>query len=202
VKGDEKMKYEQLNDLLENGNGYIRRGDSLKLGISGQYFSDYVNDKSLVRVARGMYKTKDTWYDEHYIISEMNEKICFSHETALYLNELMERVPKKIMVSAPRGYNSTHLRNKNIKVFHLEQDKFLLGQTILKTSYGNDVKTYNKERAICDLIRYKENTDIEIFQTAMKLYFNRSDKNIHQLMKYAKVFGIEDLMRNYLEVLL
>lgn len=77
-----------------------------------------------------------------------------------------------------------------------------MGKTELPTPFGNRVAAYDKERAICDLLRNKENTDIQIFQLAFKLYFERKDKNIPLLMQYAQMFSIEGAMRKYAEVLL
>lgn len=195
-------KTDRLIQLLEEGNGYIRTSDALALDISAPYFYDFVADRNLIRVARGLYKTKDAWNDELYIISTLNRQVCFSHETALYLNDLMEREPFEITVSAPRGYNAAHLRKRQIRVFQLDKNKYLLGKTELSTPFGNTVAAYNKERAVCDLLRNKDNTDIQIFQVAFKLYFERKDKNIPLLMQYAKIFNMESTMRKYMEVLL
>lgn len=195
-------KIDQLTQMLEEGNGYIQTKDALKLGISVPYFHNFVAKNSLVRVARGLYRTEDTWKDELFEISALNLQVCFSHETALYLNNLMEREPFEITVSAPRGYNATHLRKRGIRVFQMEQEKFLLGMTELPTPFGNRVAVYDKERAVCDLLRNKENTDVQIFQFAFKSFFERRDKNIPLLMRYAKTFNIEDVVRKYVEVLL
>ncbi len=195
-------KIDQLTQMLEEGNGYIQTKDALKLGISVPYFHNFVAKNSLVRVARGLYRTEDTWKDELFEISALNLQVCFSHETALYLNNLMEREPFEITVSAPRGYNATHLRKRGIRVFQMEQEKFLLGITELPTPFGNRVAVYDKERAVCDLLRNKENTDVQIFQFAFKSFFERRDKNIPLLMRYAKTFNIEDVVRKYVEVLL
>ncbi len=195
-------KVDQLAQLLEEGNGYISTSDALALDISAPYFYDFTKERDLIRVARGLYKTEDAWDDELYVISTLNKQVCFSHETALHLNNLMEREAFEITVSAPRGYNATHLRRRQIRVFQLDKDKFLLGKTQLSTPFGNMVTAYDKERAICDLLRNKENTDIQIFQVAFRLYFERQDKNIPLLMQYAKVFNVEGSMRKYMEVLL
>ena len=195
-------KSDQLTQLLDEGHGYIRTSDALDLDVSPPYFYDFVADRSLVQVARGLYKTEDAWDDELYVISALNRQICFSHETALYLNDLMEREPYEITVTAPRGYNATHLRKRQVRVFQLNKELYLLGQTELFTPLGHSVTAYNKERTICDLLRNKENTDIQIFQFAFKSYFERRDKNIPLLMQYAKSFKLEDEMRKYTEVLL
>lgn len=195
-------KVDQLTQMLEEGNGYIQTKDALKLDISVPYFHNFVAKNSLVRVARGLYRTEDTWKDELFEISALNLQVCFSHETALYLNNLMEREPFEITVSAPRGYNATHLRKRGIRVFQMEQEKFLLGIKELPTPFGKMVAVYDKERAVCDLLRNKENTDVQIFQFAFKSFFERRDKNIPLLMRYAKTFNIEDVVRKYVEVLL
>jgi predicted ribosome quality control (RQC) complex YloA/Tae2 family protein len=114
----------------------------------------------------------------------------------------MEREPFEITVTAPRRYNASHLRKRNIRVFQLPEDQYSIGQTILATPMGHNVAVYDKERAILDLLRNKEHTDIQIFRTAFKLYFERKDKNIPLLMRYATAFKMEEEMRNYLEVLL
>lgn len=195
-------KADLLTQLLEKGNGYIKTSDVLNLDISNSYFYEYVADHSLIRVARGLYKAEYAWDDILYEISTLNQQVCFSHETALYLNDLMEREPFEITVTAPRGYNATHLRKRQIRVYQLEKQLYLLGKSELNTPFGNKVNAYNKERSICDLLRYKEKTDIQIFQAAIKLYFERQDKNIPLLMQYAQKFNLEETMRKYMEVLL
>lgn len=195
-------KTDLLTQLLEKGNGYIKTSDVLNLGISNSYFYEYVTDHSLIRVARGLYKAEYAWDDILYEISTLNQQVCFSHETALYLNDLMEREPFEITVTAPRGYNATHLRKRQIRVYQLEKQLYLLGKSELNTPFGNKVNAYNKERSICDLLRHKAKTDIQIFQAAFKLYFERQDKNIPLLMQYAQKFNLEETMRKYMEVLL
>ncbi len=195
-------KIDQLDALLKDGKGYITRRAALALDISAAYFYDFVSKRSLIRVASGLYKSDDAWDDELYVVSLLNQRVCFSHESALFLNELMEREPFEIIVSAPRGYNASHLRRRNIRVFQLPEEAFFIGRTTLLTPMGHHVSAYDKERAICDLLGNKDNTDIQIFQTAFKLYVARKDKNIPLLMRYAKVFNLEEKMRQYMEVLL
>lgn len=194
-------KIDQLTQLLKNKNGYIQTKDALMIGVSVPYFHEFVAKNELIRVARGLYRAEDAWQDELYEISALNSRICFSHETSLYLNDLMEREPFEITVTVPRGYNATHLRKRRIRVYQMEQEQFFLGKTELPTIFGNMVAVYDKERAICDLLRNKDNTDTQIFQFAFKSFFERRDKNIPLLMRYAKEFNIEDSMRKYIEVL-
>ena len=60
----------------------------------------------------------------------------------------------------------------------------------------------DKERTICDMIRYKKDIEIQTFQTAMKEYMGGTEKNLGNLIRYAKMLGIEDDVRTYTEVML
>lgn len=67
---------------------------------------------------------------------------------------------------------------------------------------GHSVRTYNAERTICDLFRSRSNIEIQDLQEAVKTYIRRKEKNIPLLLRYAKAFSVEKIVRQYLEVLL
>jgi len=52
---------------------------------------------------------------------------------------------------------------------------------------------------ICDIIRNKENGNIEIVTDALKIYVSRKDKDLQLLMKYAKILKIEKKVREYMD---
>jgi len=195
-------RFEVLDKIVESGNGYLRTSQVVDAGISKPTLAEYVTKRNMERVAQGVYFAEDAWPDELYLLYLANRRIIFSHETALLLHGLMEREPKDICVTVSAGYNATHLRRKGIRVYQVKPAVFELGVTEVKTSFGNMVRTYDMERTICDILRYKETMDVQIFQYAMKEYMSSTHKNLNHLMEYAKMFQIESVMRTYTEVML
>jgi len=195
-------RFEILDNLVENGNGYLLTSQVLDSGISKPTLADYISKRNMERVARGVYLAEDAWPDDLYLLCLSNSRMVFSHETALMLNGLMEREPKKTNVTVQVGYNATHLRKKSIRVYQVKPDVFELGATEEKTSCGNLVRAYDMERTICDIIRCKDSMDVQIFRYAMKEYMDSDDKNLNNLMEYAKKFQIEQAVRTYTEVML
>ena len=193
---------DKLNSLITEDNGYLFSEKAVKCGISRYSISKYVKKNNLERVAVGIYITPDTWEDDYYILSVKNKEIVFSHEAALYLNGLAEREPLKRMVTVKFGYNAEHLKKQDVEVKTVIEKYFDIGITTAKTIFGNVVPVYNKERTICDIIRNKDNMDIQVFSYAIKEYMRSRDKNLHRLSKYAEIFGIEDKIRLYTEVML
>ena len=84
-------KFEQLDSMLEQGNGYITTRAVTAQGISKPYFAEYARSRELERVAHGVYQSRDAWPDDMYVLHLRNSNIIFSHQSALALHGMMER---------------------------------------------------------------------------------------------------------------
>ena len=195
-------KFEMMDELTERHGGYLLTAAVQEAGISRTYLSRYVKERQLERVEAGIYILPEVWPDTLYILQLKNKETVFSNETALYLHGLMEREPERICVSVKRGYNATHLIKRGVKPYFVRQELFYQGVAVVKTPCGNDVRVYDIDRTICDMVQRKDKIDIQVFQTALKEYMSGSKKNLHRLMVYAKLLGVERKTREYSEVLL
>ena len=195
-------KFEKLDVLTEKNNGYLFTKDVEKEGISRTYLAKYVKNKNLEKVARGIYIREDIWPDELFILQQNYKRIVFSLETALYLHGLLDREYAAIYVTLPANANQVGLREKGIIVKQLKKEFYLLGQTEVKTYFGNTVVIYDKERCICDLIKEKEKIEVQTFQTAMKSYMRSSDKDLTKLLSYASKLNMKEEVMKYIEVMI
>ncbi|MEA1975647.1 MAG: type IV toxin-antitoxin system AbiEi family antitoxin domain-containing protein [Bacillota bacterium] len=82
----------KLDKLIENRKGLITTKDVENAGVPRQYLTMYVRENKLSRVSNGVYLTEEAFEDEMYIVQAKSKKIVFSHETALYMHELTDRV--------------------------------------------------------------------------------------------------------------
>lgn len=194
-------KTDMIRNNIEQNNGYLFMSEIEDLGISRTYILRYVKDNELERVAKGIYITGETWPDILYIYCIRNPQIIYSGETALYLHSLIDREYSDICVSVPSGYNGSRLREKGV-IVHQERDgKYGLGMTDCETQFGNTVRLYDRERCICDLIKNRDSYDIQMFQTALKEYMRRKDRDLNKLIKYAEVLKMREEVMKYVEVM-
>lgn len=87
-----------------------------------------------------------------------------------------------------------------MRCHYLPRDVYEIGITQTHSPQGAEIKLYDKERCLCDLIRNKEQIDMQLYTQAIKDYFKAKPNN-RKLLKYGKLFGIEDKIRTYIEVL-
>lgn len=100
------------------------------------------------------------------------------------------------------GYNPSKLKADNIQVYTINQEKHGEGVIMLETPFDNFVPAYDMERTVCDIIRSRNNIEIQTFQNTLKEYTHRKDKNLRLLMYYASMLHVDKILRQYLEVLL
>jgi hypothetical protein len=195
-------KFETLDIILQNNKGFIRTAESKINGISRTYFSQYVKERRLERAAHGLYMSHDAWDDGMYVIQVRYPSAVFSHETALFLLNLAEREPIRFAVTLKAGANTAGLTKHGIKVYKVKAEMLEEGVVDVQTPTGQTVRSYNAERTVCDLIRSRRKLDAQEVQSAFKAYLGKKEKNIPLLLRYAKSFKVEKIIRGYLEVLL
>ncbi len=195
-------KLELLHDMLERNNGFLKTGDVVNAGISKTHLGDFVKRQGLERVAHGLYMSPDAWADDMFVIQTRYPEAVFSHESALYLLSLAGREPLRYSVTLKAGKNATGLTKHGVKVYKLKESLANEGIVEAQSPAGHTLRVYNPERTITDLMRSRRDIEIQDLQTAMKEYVRLKDKNIPLLMRYAKAFSVEKIVRQYLEVLL
>jgi len=192
----------KIRDILKDQNGILLTSDLVKFGIPRTYLSILVKNGEIQRISRGVYSAVNYMTDEMASIQARYKGAIFSHETALYLLGLTDRTPLFYSVTVPAVYNATPLKASGAKVYFVNRGLYLLGVITMKSPHGNDIKTFNLERTICDALRNRNQIDVQFVNEALKKYVIHKDRNIEQLYNYAKQFRIQKIVREYIEVLL
>ena len=107
-----------------------------------------------------------------------------------------------LTMTFPRSYRATKAREAGVEVRTCADDVLELGLAAVRTPYGNEVRAYDLERTLCDVVRGRRVVDVQMVNPAMRQYARSSEKDIRKLLGYAQALGVEKKMRNYLEVLL
>ncbi len=193
---------ERITALAAEHHGILRTADVVAAGISKKALAEFVQDRGFEKASHGIYCDPDAWTDAMLLLHLRCPKTVFSHDTALFLHDLTDQEPLSYTVTAKTGYNPSRLTADGVKVYTVKKEFFEIGLTSALTPFGNPVNTYDMERTVCDVIRSRSTIEAQVLQTALKQYAKKKDRNLHQLMEYAKLFRVERILRQYLEVLL
>ena len=65
---------------------------------------------------------------------------------------------------------------------------------------GHCVRIYDKDRVICDCLRYRNKMDKEIFNKAIQGYISDTSKSIPRLMEYAAPLRVKKIAQDLIGV--
>ena len=189
-------------EALKKNNNVITTAQVVELGFSRYLLSKYEKEGLLERERQGVYVLPNSVHDDMYTLMLRSEKIIFSHDTALFLNGLSERTPFVHSVTIPNNTRVSKVMQEECVCYYIKPELHQIGMTIRKTTLGNEVRCYNAERTICDLLRSRNRLDEETVIGAVKNYAASSDKDLNLLAVYASKFRVNKELKRYMEVLL
>lgn len=191
----------QTSDFIDTS-GMLLTKNAIQGGIKKDEFYRFIAANHFEKAAHGIYLSPEAWEDESFVLHQRCPQAVFSHDEALFYHGLTDREPMQQTLTIYSGYNTQKLKESGIKVFTVKKELLNVGKIEVENSYGHKIPVYDLERTICDLMRSRRYFEIQDFQTAIKTYVKRPDKDLNKLMTYAPLFRVEKRIRQYMEVLL
>jgi len=191
-----------IMEEIKQNNNMITTAQVVALGFSRAVLPKYVKAGLLERGRQGIYILPDSVHDDMYTLMLRSDKIVFSHDTALFLNGLSERTPFEHSVTIPSNCVLSDVLKDECNCYYIKPELFEVGVTKKMTTFGNEVRCYDTERTICDLLRSRNRMDDETVISAIKKYAAYKEKDLNRLAAYAKKFRVSKILKQYMEVLL
>lgn len=192
---------EQIHDFISSHGGYIRADSLRENGIHSAKIAALVSSGMLIRLKRGLYTLADS--AERSELVDIQRAVpggVFCLGTALSLHGIGTWEPPEVQLAIRRDYRITLPDFPQIRLFSFSGVRFDLGITEQATITGT-VRVYDREKTICDVIRFRNTLGLDIAMEALKEYLKGRGRNIQGLLEYAKLLRMEGTMRGYLEAL-
>jgi len=202
MKLKNKIK-EKIKEVFYVNHGYIRTKDITSKGINRKYLRDLINEDTIERIKRGLYRWKDTTFDveeELINVSKIVQHGVICLVSALAYYELTTYTPGEYTIAVRRNYNIKLPDYPPIKLYYFSDKYYMDGVEKIDIN-GNIIKIYNIEKTICDCLRYEDKIGKDIIIESIKEYVKRRDKNISKLMNYSAKAKVKDIVQKYIEVL-
>jgi predicted transcriptional regulator of viral defense system len=192
---------ERVFSLVNEHGGYLTSKEARKNGVENKALQRMAERGLIDRVAHGLYIGADVFPDRFVVAQYRCPKAVFSNETALFLHDLSDRDPLRLMMTIPSGWNTQLLTDNTIQFFYNRPKLMVLGLCETETPSGMEVRAYDAERTICDCLRKIDKLDRDLVLTGLKRYVKSECRDSSKLLDYASELKIRDTVYRYLEVL-
>lgn len=161
-----------------------------------------IKDGLVEKIRYGYYQ----WLDENNpgearLVNQLFPDGIFNMDTALFYYGYSDRIPCSwhLAVSKDSGKSRFKIDYPFVRPYFIEPAILNVGLSGGEID-GNPVRIYDKERTICDCLRYRNKMDREIFVKAIQKYASDTSKNIPRMMQYAQKLRVTDKVKNLLGV--
>lgn len=128
-----------------------------------------------------------------------NSIICLI--SALSFHEITTQVPHAVDIAIKRDTKEPRIDYPPTNIYEFSGETFSQGMEIHITD-GIELKIYSPEKSIADIFKYRNKLGIDVALEALQMWTKRKERNINELMKYAKICRVEKVIRPYVEALL
>ena len=160
-------------------------------------------DEGLIeKVKRGYYHwIEDYGTSEVALINSLFPDAVFCMETALFYYKYSDRNPAEwnITVDKNTSRQRTNIDYPFVKAYRVEPALLFLGETDGIIEFTK-VRIYDRDRTVCDVLRNMSKIDKEIFNKAIQNYVKDPQKNIPNLMEYAKALRVQKKVNDLIGV--
>ncbi len=183
----QKEILEQVVKEIDKRGGIVKKEQLSALGIDYRKILSFVESGQIIRIKNGYYTDRIDRFTEEELLAKLfpDAKLCM--ESALYAYGYIKEKPFGWKLAVDKNTSKSRFTMDYPKVipYYTEPDALELGASRI-TIDGNEFGIYEKERMICDCLKYESKMDRETFKTAIQAYIKDEEKDISILLEYAK----------------
>ena len=191
-------------EVFRSNGGILRTSKAIGAGIHPRTLYA-MRDAGLVeRLARGLYRLSGMPPlgnpDLVAVAGKVpNGVICLV--SALAYHEITDEIPHEVHLALARGAEPPRMEHPPVRIFWFKGRAF--SQGIEEHMVDNTrVRIYSAEKTIADCFKYRNRIGTDVAVGALRSYFSRGRPRLDEVMKFARICRVANVLRPYMEALL
>lgn len=179
-----------IEEFTKQG-GILKTSELHALGLSSRQIKRLLDEGEISKIKQGYYELADEVNPEEIIIAKLFPEAVIFLESALLYYNYTDRIPKAWQIAVDRNSEKSKYKIDYPLIEPYYQDpKYLnIGVSTFQVQ-GFDIRIFDRDRTMCDIMRYEKKIEKEVFTKAVMRYIKDPRKNIRHLFEYAEVFNI------------
>lgn len=178
---------ESIKKEIDSRGGIVKTETLDALGIDYRRVLDYVESGDLIRIKNGYYTDRIDRFSETELIAKLFPDALLCMESALYAYGYIAEKPYgwRLAVDKNTSKSRFHMDYPKVIPYYTEPEALRLGAAEIALD-GSSFGIYDKERMICDCLKYESKMERDTFKKAVLAYIKDEEKDISRLLEYAR----------------
>ncbi len=153
----------------------------------------------VTRIKRGVYATNDALANIMIDVDKIVPGGIVCLYSAWFHYRMTTQIPAAHYVAIDRSRKVVVPDFPAIQLVY-QQPKILHLGEVFDTIQGFGASIYNRERCVCDAIKYRNKIGTDVMAEVLNSYLSNKDANIDLLCRYAQELRIYSTLKQYLEI--
>jgi len=201
VDRDKKLK--KTIRAFRKAGGILRMSEALRLGIHRRDLYQLRDGGELEMLGRGLYRLKDAsepMLPDFILVAKKVPQGVICLISALAYHEITTQIPHFVYLAIPRNAYKPTISQPPMRYFWYSEKMLKTGVEEYRID-GCDIKIFDIEKTLIDCVKYRNKIGMDVVLEALKMYWKRRETNINKLMKYAKLFRVERILKPIMEAI-
>lgn len=191
-------------EIFTTHKGTLKTSQAIALGISPRTLYA-MRDAGIVRqISRGVYQLASQELPGNpdlISVALRIPKAIICLISALHFYGMTTQIPHKVYIALPQAAEKPRLEFPPLDIVWLSEKSYRAGITEQKID-DFPIKIYSQEKTVADCFKFRNKIGIDVALEALKDYVKTPDRQVDQLLSYARVDRVDNLISRYLEALL
>ncbi|MGB7606395.1 MAG: type IV toxin-antitoxin system AbiEi family antitoxin domain-containing protein [Lutisporaceae bacterium] len=195
------MNIDRIKLEFKKNGGILKTSELSGVGISSRQIKKLLDEGVIKKIKYGYYELSEHIPSEEVVIARLFPNAVIFLESALVHYGYTDRIPSAWQIAVNKNSEKSQYKTEfySIEPYYLEPKFIGVGIDRFKLD-GITINIYDRDRTICDVLRYEKKIEKEVFSNALTRYLKDQEKNIRKLYEYAEVFNIKNKVQTYIGV--
>jgi predicted transcriptional regulator of viral defense system len=182
----------------------VHTAEAMRAGIHSRTLRQLLEGGILEQVSRGVYRIAGQPPISNPDLVTVAARVphavvCLV--SALAFHEMTTQIPHAVSIALKKGAEAPRLDYPPITVHRFSESSLNAGIEEHQID-GVAVRIYSPEKTLADGFKFRHKIGMDVVLEALKLYKARRAFNLGELLKYARICRVENVMRSYLEAMI
>ncbi len=187
------IEKDQIQKTFKKHGGVLKTSELKDLGLTSRQINKFIKEDMISKIKYGFYELNDNITRGEVIIARLFPGAVIYLESALMYYGYTDRIPAmwQIAVDKNSEKGKYKIEYPQIKPYFIEPKFLKVGLDTIEVQ-GISVKIYDRDRTICDVLRYEKKLEKEVFNNSIQCYLKDRKKNIRKLFEYAHILNVKN----------
>ena len=199
-----KKRTREIIGFFQNHGGIARFSVIIRAGFHPDSLVALEKEKRVEKIARGLYRLTNYTFDSHpdlitAYLQAPRGVICLL--SALAFHEVTNEIPRYVDIAIPQGSHANKITYPPVRFYRFSPKAWGEGIETREIG-GHKVRIYALAKTVADCFKFRNKIGMDVAREALKTAITEKGIKPGEIMRYAKICRVDNIIKPILEAML